>query len=303
MAATALAFVRTARAKFNLRLEIGAVRADGLHDVRSVIGELVVGDEVAFRPSENGFSVSCDDSGIPQADNLAWRAAKALDISLPPVHVHVKKRLPIQAGLGGGSADAAAVLRGLASILNAMGVTVSGKKLMQAATRVGSDVAACLTPGLKLVEGGGQLIRPLPSVALPWGVLLLKPAIGVSTADAYRLLDEARRSGDVEPPHRASETSDLCDALARADFGRTCELARNDFQDVIEAAHPEVASARTRLQSAGAATAILCGSGSCVAGLFEDAGAARHALTLLQPSRGEWAAATGFAHAGSAHDD
>src|ERR1700692_2107690 len=117
MAATAQAFVRTARAKFNLRLEIGAVRADGLHDVRSVIGELVVGDELAFRPSENGFSVSCDDPGIPLADNLAWRAANARDSSLPPVHVHIKKRLPIQAGLGGGSADAATVLRGLASIL------------------------------------------------------------------------------------------------------------------------------------------------------------------------------------------
>ncbi len=297
MAATAQAFVLTARAKFNVRLEIGAIRADGLHDVRSVVADLVVGDEVTFQPSETGFSVTCDDPGIPQADNLAWRAAQALDFGLPPVHVHVRKVLPQQAGLGGGSADAAAVLRGLASIMADMGVTIPGAALLEAAARVGSDVAACLTPGLKLVEGSGQTVLPLPPVALPWGVLLLKPVAGMSTAHAYRLLDEARRSGVARAPHRDSAAADLCDALARGDFGRACALAHNDFQDVIEAALPEVAHARTRLRSAGAAATILCGSGSCVAGLFEDVYAAGRALALLRPNRGEWTAATGIAHA------
>jgi 4-diphosphocytidyl-2-C-methyl-D-erythritol kinase len=297
MAATAQAFVLTARAKFNVRLEIGAVRADGLHDVRSVVGDLVVGDEVAFAPSETGFSVTCDDPGIPQADNLAWRAAQALDFNLPSVLIHVRKMLPQQAGLGGGSADAAAALRGLASIMAEMGITLPGAALREAASRVGSDVAACLTPGLKLVEGSGQIVRPLPAAVLPWGVLLLKPAAGMPTADAYHLLDEARRSGAVTAPHQGDAAADLCDALARGDFARTCALAHNDFQEAIEAALPDVADARARLRSAGAAATILCGSGSCVAGLFEDVAAAGRALTLLRPKSGEWTAATGFAHA------
>jgi len=299
MAATAQAFVLTARAKFNVRLEIGAVRADGLHDVRSVVGDLLVGDEVAFAPSETGFSVTCDDPGIPQADNLAWRAAQALDFTLPSVHIHVRKVLPQQAGLGGGSADAAAALRGLAFILADMGITLPGAALREAASRVGSDVAACLTPGLKLVEGNGDIVRPLPAVALPWGVLLLKPAVGMPTAHAYRLLDEARRSGAVTPPDQGNASAELCDALARGDFARTCALAHNDFQDVIEAALPGVADARTRLRSAGAAAAILCGSGSCVAGLFEDPIAAGRALTRLRRKSDEWTAATGFARAGT----
>ena len=281
MAATAQAFVLTARAKFNVRLEIGAIRSDGLHDVRSVVADLAIGDEVAFLPSEGEFSVSCDEPDIPQADNLAWRAAKALDIRLPQVRVHVKKLLPLQAGLGGGSADAAAVLRGLASILSEMGVAVPHQALMAAAARVGSDVAACLTPGLKLVEGSGRIVRPLPSDALPWGVLLLKPAIGVPTDVAYRLLDEARSSEDALASRQNGATSELCDALARGDFGRTCALAHNDFQGVIEAAYPDVAQARKLLATAGASTTILCGSGSCVAGLYENVEAAREEYAAL----------------------
>jgi 4-diphosphocytidyl-2-C-methyl-D-erythritol kinase len=298
MAATAQAFVLTARAKFNVRLEIGAIRSDGLHDVRSVVGELTVGDEVAFLPSEDEFSVTCDEPDIPQTDNLAWRAARALDLPLPHVRVHIKKLLPIQAGLGGGSADAAAVLRGLAVVLDGLGVAVHRQALFAAASRIGSDVAACLTPGFKLVEGSGQIVRPLPSAALPWGVLLLKPAVGVPTAAAYRLLDEARSSGGVESSRSNGATAELCDALARGDFGRACALAHNDFQDVIEAAYPDVARARTLLAAAGAATTMLCGSGSCVAGLYENAAAAREALATLRPDRGGWAAAAVFAHDG-----
>jgi 4-diphosphocytidyl-2-C-methyl-D-erythritol kinase len=298
MAATAQAFVLTARAKFNVRLEIGAVRSDGLHDVRSVVADLTVGDEVAFLPSEGAFSVTCDEPNIRETDNLAWRAAKALDIPLPHVRVHVKKLLPLQAGLGGGSADAAAVLRGLAAVLDEDGVAVSRQALLAAAARVGSDVAACLTPGLKLVEGSGQFVRPLPSAALPWGVLLLKPSIGVPTATAYRLLDDARSSKDVVASRKNGSIAELCDALARGDFVRTCALALNDFQSVIEAAYPEVAHARTLLATAGAATTILCGSGSCVAGLYENVAAAREALAMLRPDRGGWAAAAAFAHDG-----
>jgi 4-diphosphocytidyl-2-C-methyl-D-erythritol kinase len=296
MAATARAFVLMARAKFNLRLDVGALRADGLHDVRSVVAELLVADELVFLPSESGFRVSCDDLSIAESENLALRAANALGIDLPSIHILIKKRLPVEAGLGGGSADAATALRGLVAALAETGVTVSHEAMLAAAARVGSDVPACLIPGLKLVEGAGEKVRPIVASTPHWGLLLLKPAIGVPTATAYRLLDDARAAGGDLPRSVGGSIEELCDAIARGDFGRVCALAHNDLQRPVEAAHPFVAAARLRLVSAGAATTILCGSGSCVAGLFENVAEAQKALALVRPARGEWAAATGFAH-------
>lgn len=298
MAATARAFVLQARAKFNVRLEIGAIRPDGLHELRSVVADLRIGDELSFLPSGDGFSVSCDDPAIATADNLVWRAANALGVGLPAVRIVLRKVLPVQAGLGGGSTDAASTLRGLAAIFGETGVTLPPHALTDAAARVGSDVAACLVAGLKVVEGAGEVVIPVAAPAPPWGLALLKPSVGVPTGDAYRLLDAARAAGSDARRRTDGAIEDLCDALARGDFGRTCALAYNDFQRTIEDAFPAVAQARLRLDAAGAATTILCGSGSCVAGLFENVSEAQNALALVRPESGEWAAATGFAHDG-----
>jgi 4-diphosphocytidyl-2-C-methyl-D-erythritol kinase len=296
MAAIARAFVLTARAKFNLRLEVGARRADGLHAVRSVIAQLIIGDDIAFMPSDGEFVVTCDDPAIGGDENLAWRAAKALGVDLPPVRIHVSKTIPLQAGLGGGSADAAATLLGLATILGESGVTLPREALLEAAARVGSDVVACLTPGMKIVEGAGEIVRPVRAAAPYWGLLLLKPSIGIATAQAYRMLDDARVRGDKEWARDAGAIDELREAVASSDFGRACALAHNDFQTVVEAAYPSIAEARLRLVASGAAATILCGSGSCVAGFFENVAEAQKALALVKPGRGEWAAATGFAH-------
>jgi 4-diphosphocytidyl-2-C-methyl-D-erythritol kinase len=291
MPAAARAFVLTARAKFNVRLEVGRRRADGLHGVRSIVADLTLGDEVAFSPSAGGFSISCDDLAIARDENLAWHAARALGLDLPAVHVALRKTIPQRAGLGGGSADAAATLRGIAAVLAESGITVAPEALLAAAIRVGADVAACLTSGFKRVEGTGEIVTPLAVRATPWGVLLVKPSLGVSTADAYRLLDEVR--GDAVP-ESSGAMDDLADALKRCDFARTCALASNDFTGVIEDAYPSIAQARVRLIDAGASAAILCGSGACVAGLFPDVEAARRALPHIRHNAGEWAAATGF---------
>ena len=296
MPAATRAFTLTARAKLNVRLEVGDVRPDGLHEIRSVIADLLAGDEIGFSPSEGGFSVSCDDPAIPTHDNLVWRAAHALGVALPAVRIDVKKSIPIEAGLGGGSADAASALRGLAAVLAETGVTLTDDDLRTAAVRVGSDVAACLAPGMKVVEGAGEVVRQIAAPTPHWGVLLLKPAIGVSTEAAYGLLDAARAEGRDQPLRHDDGIGELRDALAAGDFGRTCALAHNDFQRVVEDEHPPVAEARLRLVSAGAAATILCGSGACVAGFFENVAEAQKALALVRPSRGEWAAATGFAH-------
>ena len=292
VAAAARGFAVSARAKFNVRLEVGARRADGFHAVRSIVADLAVCDEVEFSPA-SAFSFDCDDPTIAPEANLALKAANALSIDLPPIHVLVRKRLPQQAGLGGGSADAAAVLRGIARAASERGRAISDAQLFAAAAKTGSDVAACLLPGLKTVEGRGERVRPLGFQAPPWGVLLLKPAVGVDTAWAYRIIDGSR-----EPGLGALGDDDSLDRLALAlearDFVATCALARNDFQAPIEDAVPEIAQARSRLEAAGAPATILCGSGACVAGLFETIEAARIAGGRLAIAGGEWSCATGF---------
>jgi 4-diphosphocytidyl-2-C-methyl-D-erythritol kinase len=298
MAATARAFVLNARAKFNLRLEVGYPESGGLHSVRSIIADLLVSDEVAFLPSERGFTVTCDDPSIPERANLARRAADALGLALPDVRIHVRKAIPVQAGLGGGSADADAALRGLAALLEETGITLSADALMSLGASIGSDVPACLVPGLKLVEGTGEIVRPIAMPAPHWGVLLLKPAIGIAAADAYSLLDRSRGAAPHAANHQPSDcVEQLRDALVNGDFGRVCALAHNDFQSAIEDDYPAVMEARLRLVHAGAAATILCGSGSCVAGLFKNVAEDEKALTLVQTAPAEWAAATGFADA------
>lgn len=294
MAATVRAFVLNARAKFNLYLKVGALASNGLHQIRSLVADLSVCDEVSFLPSDRGFSVSCDDPAIPERDNLAWHAARALDIELPDIRIHIRKVLPSQAGLGGGSADAAATLRGIAALLAESGVTISPEMLNAAATRVGSDVPACLVPGLRLVDGTGEIVKPVRARAPHWGVLLFKPSLGVATARAYELLDAAREAGRNLERASATALVELCDAMTGHDFGRACALAHNDFGQPIEEAYSEISDARRRVVAAGAAATILCGSGSCVAGLFENVGEAQKALTLVRPGPGEWAVATGF---------
>ncbi|HEY7994138.1 MAG: 4-(cytidine 5'-diphospho)-2-C-methyl-D-erythritol kinase [Candidatus Eremiobacterales bacterium] len=281
-----------ARAKFNVRLEVGAKRQDGFHALRSVVADLAVGDEVEFTGS-SAFSVDCDDPTISLDANLAYVAALNLSIDLPAVSVRIKKNIPQQAGLGGGSADAAATLRGIARVAAESGRPIADAALRAAAIETGSDVAACLYPGVKVVEGRGEKVRPLGFAPPPWGVLLLKPKGGVDTKTGYQLLDGAR-AGIAKDLADPDATERLVLALEKRDFATACALAHNDFQGPIEAAYPTIAHARERLEAAGAAATLLCGSGACVAGLFETVAAARFGATLLTIAEGEWSYATSF---------
>ncbi|HXW76114.1 MAG TPA: hypothetical protein VEJ20_01760 [Candidatus Eremiobacteraceae bacterium] len=297
MAATARAFVLKARAKLNLSLEVGPVQANGLHAVRSVVGDLLVEDELAFLPSDSGFSVACDDPSIGMRENLAWKAAHALGVALPSIRIELRKQIPMQAGLGGGSADAACVLRGLARILASAGSPIDDRALHEAAARTGSDVPACLIPGWKRVEGTGDVVTPFVVTPVPWGAIVAKPAVGIATADAYRMLDAWRAAHP--PASRAFGTHMVSveDALARGDLTSVRDHAVNDFQAPIEASHPEIGALRRRLLEAGASVALLCGSGACVAGLYPDVDAARYALAAIVRGDVAWAAAAGFADA------
>jgi len=283
-----------ARAKLNVRLEVLARQPSGLHGIRSLISDLSIADEIELREAPDGeFSVDTEGAQIPERKNLVWLAATRLGVDLTGLQVRIHKRIPMQAGLGGGSADAATVLRAIAERFEKRGTPITEKK-MREAVAVGSDVPACLVQGLKIVEGTGDIVRPVSIPPPPWGVLLLRPADGVPTAEAYRLLDAAR--GDDVPPSSEAEVLELCRAIALRDFARACALFHNDFQPVIEMLFPSVAEARERLLSVGAEAAILCGSGSCVAGFFETRSAASAAYSKLSVGEGEWIYPTSFSN-------
>ena len=285
-------FSLEAHAKLNLRLEIGLL-AGSLHQVVSVFAELELADELHFTASADGFQVVCEGVDLAERDNLAWRAAQALRRELPGVRIVIEKNIPMQAGLGGGSADAAAVLRGLARIFSEESTPLSHQQLAEAALRTGSDVPSFLTSGLRIVSGVGDVVARRSAQAPPWGIALLRPMVGSATARAYALLDAAgipHNLGDLE----VAFAEDMCAAYAACDFNRFIELLHNDFTAVIERELPAVAHARERLRRAGAQASILCGSGSCVAGFFDTQAAAREAVERVRLGKDEWISVTGF---------
>jgi 4-diphosphocytidyl-2-C-methyl-D-erythritol kinase len=286
------AFSLEAHAKLNLRLEVGPL-AGSLHQVLSVVAELELADELHFNPSPSGFQVVCEHTNLAERDNLAWRAAQALGRDLPHVRIVIEKNIPMQAGLGGGSADAAGALLGLALIFSGDSAPISHQQLTDAALRTGSDVPSFLTSGLRIISGVGESVVRRAAQIPQWGIALLQPVLGSSTAHAYALLDEAGVPHDLGNDALAS-ANEMCDAYAGTDFDRFVRLLHNDFTAVIERSLPAVAQARERLERVGARTTLLCGSGSCVAGFFETRTAAHDALAKISVEAGEWAYATGF---------
>jgi len=281
-----------ARAKINLRLDVLDRKASGLHAIRSMIADLEIADDISILVEDGKFSVTTHGADIPERENLVWLAAQRLGVDLTGLHVHIQKRIPMQSGLGGGSSDAAAALRGLTSIFAARRMPLS-KDRVHEATRVGSDVPACMVPGFKVVEGTGDIVRPIPVPPPPWGIVLLRPNVGVPTAEAYRLLDAAREKG--AKPGLESEFVALRTAIGTRDLGRAQRWLANDFQSIVELVFPQVEEARQRLSAIGASVTLLCGTGSCVAGFFDSRASADAAVKKLTIGKSEWVVSTGFA--------
>ena len=250
-----MAPVFLAPAKINLTLEVLARRDDGYHGLRGVMVPLDLADELTIEAGD-GFSFRCDRPELDGGDNLAVRALRALG-ELPSFRVELRKHIPTQAGLGGGSSDAAAILR--AAMAGAFGPPPAADWL-RIARRLGSDVPFFLAGTGALVEGTGERVTPLG--ALPrWHALVIKPPVDVSTAAAYAELDRHPRP---TRPRASSGSIAMVTALQRGEFGAVQASLQNDFHDVIAATVPEVATALDALASAGAANTLLAGSGSCV---------------------------------------
>jgi 4-diphosphocytidyl-2-C-methyl-D-erythritol kinase len=258
-----------APAKLNLCLYLGPSRDDGLHELCSLFEPLALADLIEVRESERD-EVIC--AGV-ESTNLAARALAALrerGWDRPPLRIEIEKRIPVAAGLGGGSADAAAVLR-LA--------TGEVPDLPRIAAEIGADVPSQLTPSPALVRGAGERVEPLPQPA-PHAVVLLSGGGGLSTAAVFA---EADRLG---LGREAAELDELADRLrATAGAGASplayAELLVNDLEPAARSLRPDVDTALDALRAAGAPHALLTGSGPTAFGLFESLAAARAAAAEL----------------------
>ena len=249
-------------AKINLTLEVLERRPDGYHALRSVMVPLELADELLVEPSSS-FAFACSDPSLEREENLAVRAARALD-PLPDVKLTLRKTIPVQAGLGGGSSDAAAVLR--AAMTGAFERTYAADWI-RIARSLGSDVPFFLADSGALVEGTGERVTAVGALP-PWHVLVIKPPVAVSTAAAFAQLDAVARPSR---PRNTSISLSVLTVLQRGDFDEVQRSLMNDFHDVIAGTTPQIARAIDALRAAGAHNALLCGSGSAVFTLAPDA--------------------------------
>jgi 4-diphosphocytidyl-2-C-methyl-D-erythritol kinase len=260
-----------AYAKLNLVLHVGPRRDDGMHPVCSLVASIDLADEVVAEPKESGEdSVECH--GVP-GDNLAARALAEFRSragkELPPLAITITKRVPVAAGLGGGSADAAATLR----IANELaGGPLTHEELIRIAADLGSDVPSQLNPRHALVQGAGERID---AVSLPpLAAVLIPDEDGLSTAAVYAELDRldgGREQLDPTPLHRltGSTPHDLSSSL------------QNDLQPAALSLRPDLQERLDALLAAGALGAAVSGSGPTCFGLFADREAADRAAERL----------------------
>lgn len=260
-----------AHAKVNLDLRVLGTRPDGYHELRTVFQSIELHDTLVCVARDGPFTIACEVPGIPlDARNLVWRAAAALWTALGrsggprDAAVTIEKEIPMETGLGGGSADAASALLLLA---RSWGGAPLGL-LREVAADLGADVPFFLSGGTALGLGRGEEIYPLVDLPPHW-VVIVTPPFGVSTAEAYAWYDEDRTAGLREP--RELQT------LPVPWPTRAAQMI-NDLEPPVVRRHPEIGMLKTALRGAGAVAAAMSGSGSAVFGLFRSRGAAKKAL-------------------------
>lgn len=271
--ASAVSFL--APAKLNLSLQVFGKRADGYHNIRSVMVPVSLYDEVTVEEAPAGISVECDAPGVPTGTANSCHKAAALFLAWAGtpagVRIRIRKSIPAESGMGGGSSDAASALKGLIALT---GKQPPPEALQAMAIGVGADVPFFLPGGAALVEGIGEHLTPLPW-NVPFHAVIVRPAFGLSTREGYARL--GREPGAPPPRGRVP---------AFRTFSEVASIVRNDFEAAWGPSCPEIGAIRRELTSAGAAAAGLSGSGSAVFGLFPSEGAAREAQGKMSAGDG-----------------
>lgn len=268
-----------AYAKLNLSLDITGKREDGFHTLDTVMQSISLCDRVTLTPTEEpGIRLRTNRSYLPaDKKNTAFRAAslffESCGLQNEGLEISIQKKIPTRAGMGGGSADAAAVLLGLNRLYQA-GLSLSA--LLELGKEIGADVPFCLHGGACRCTGIGEILEPVPPLPSCF-LVICKPPAGMSTPRAFALLDTL-------PPARTCSTAKMVAALEAGDLRQVGKSLSNRFDEAMRLM--QVREIKKILLSAGALGAMMTGSGSAVYGIFESEDAAKGAGELLK-ARGE----------------
>ena len=253
-------------AKINLALNVVGTRADGYHELRTIFQSIALHDTLTIERAPGPLAFTCDDPACPpDPSNLVWRAANAMWTAsggtgaARDVRITLAKRIPMEAGLGGGSSDCAAAIRLLGRLWR-----VPVEEQLRIGASLGADVPYFFVGGRALGVERGDRIEPMPDAKASWVVLLL-PSFGVSTRQAFGWWDEDQGPG----------------AGGRRRTGRPRATARNDLERPVAKRHPAIAKLVRSLKRLGASQAAMTGSGSTVFGLFSRQNAALDAASAL----------------------
>ena len=260
--------------KINLTLDVVGRRKDGYHLLDTVMQTISIWDELEIQHSRQpGVHLQCNKDSLPtDSKNTAFRAAKFFledrGLENEGVYIFIKKHLPSRSGMGGGSADAAAVLRGLNEMY---GTGLSADKLMELGAKVGADVPFCVVGGAARCTGVGADVEPIEPMPQCW-LVVCKPPTGMSTPRAYSLLDQYPLSSTQATPR-------MLEAMAAGNLKRIGKGLANRFDETIRMA--PVRALKRAMMDAGALGSMMTGSGSSVYGIFETEQRARDAMEQL----------------------
>jgi 4-diphosphocytidyl-2-C-methyl-D-erythritol kinase len=253
-----------APAKINLTLDVLGKREDGYHEVEMVMTTIDLADRIDIYPrDDNRITIDCSACYVPLGEkNHVYQIAQLLRTKLgitKGVHFYIHKRIPVAAGLAGGSSDAAAAIKGLNRL---WGLDLSVEEMAQIGSEVGSDVAFCVHGGTALARGRGEKITPLPSPPPSW-VILAKPPIGVSTAEIYGKLS----MNEVNKyPARSKE---MVQAIQNRDYQAVYQTLGNHLETVTLSLYPEVRRLKEQMSRFGADASLMSGSGPTVFSLVD----------------------------------
>ena len=267
-------------AKINWTLDVLFKREDGFHELRTIYQTVSLHDTLALTETDGLVDIACNDPRVPcDETNLVFKAAALLREAAgiaKGARIEIEKRIPVAAGLGGGSSNAAATLIALARLWQ---VEIDESALIRIAESLGSDVPFFLIGGTALGVGRGEEVYPTEQVACEH-LLLVNPGFAVSTRDAYEKLSRLTRS---DAAFNIPFT-----LLAAKGISGLPLVARNDLEDAVFAAHPEIAEVKRRLISLGARHAQMSGSGATVFGVFDNSQMTEQAETVMRGA-GYWA--------------
>ena len=264
-----------AYAKINLGLDVIGKLENGYHEVKMVMQTVGIYDELSFEKAESGITVTTDSGELPtNEDNLIYKAAKLMWETYGiqgGIRIHLKKNIPIAAGMAGGSTDAAATLKGINRLYD---LDCSLKELMELGVKIGADVPYCVMGGTALAEGIGEKLTALPAAPECY-LLVAKPDISVSTRYVYEHLDA---EGTLEHP----DIDGMVRAIEEGSMQGILNRLGNVLESVTIKAYPVIDTIKNRMKELGAVGSLMSGSGPTVFGVFLEESRAQDAYEKIK---------------------